>query len=126
MNGASAISHKTLTTCKRVHVSSVAQNRAGISRGSNVGLGATIDAALNNILQSCLTRDLSRRYASADQLMHDLEYYIYHSGYGPTNETLGKFIRELFGLTPPAVAATEAHGKTIILEETARMRGHNT
>jgi hypothetical protein len=24
------------------------------------------------------------------------------------------------------VAATEAHGKTIILEETARMRGHNT
>jgi hypothetical protein len=58
--------------------------------------------------------------------MHDLEYYIYHSGYGPTNETLGKFIRELFGLTPPAVAATEAHGKTIIIEETARVRGHTS
>ena len=29
--------------------------------------------------------------------MYDLEYYIYHAGYGPTNETLGKFIRELFG-----------------------------
>jgi hypothetical protein len=28
--------------------------------------------------------------------MYDLEYYIYHDGYGPTNETLGKFIRELF------------------------------
>jgi serine/threonine protein kinase len=90
------------------------------------GLDPRIDAPLNKILQSCLTRDLSHRYATADQLMHDLEYYIYHSGYGPTNETLGKFIRELFGLTPPAVAATEAHGKTIILEETARMRGHNT
>jgi serine/threonine-protein kinase len=89
-------------------------------------LDPRIDAPLNNILQSCLTRDLSRRYATADQLMHDLEYYIYHSGYGPTNETLGKFIRELFGLTPPAVAATEAHGKTIIIEETARMRGHTT
>jgi eukaryotic-like serine/threonine-protein kinase len=81
-----------------------------------------IDAGLNKILHSCLTRDLSRRYASADQLMHDLEYYIYHSGYGPTNETLGKFIRELFGITPPA-AADEAHAKTVLLEETARMRG---
>ncbi len=58
--------------------------------------------------------------------MYDLEYYIYHGGYGPTNETLGKFIRELFGLTPPAAAAEEAHGKTIILEETARARSHNT
>jgi serine/threonine protein kinase len=89
-------------------------------------LDPRIDAPLNKILQSCLTRDLSHRYGTADQLMHDLEYYIYHSGYGPTNETLGKFIRELFGLTPPAVAAADAHGKTIILEETARMRGHNT
>ena len=84
-------------------------------------LDARIDAGLNKILHSCLTRDLSKRYASADQLMHDLEYYIYHSGYGPTNETLGKFIRELFGITPPA--AQEAQGKTIALEETAKL--HN-
>jgi serine/threonine-protein kinase len=83
-------------------------------------LDSRIDAGLNKILHSCLTRDLSRRYASADQLMHDLEYYIYHSGYGPTNETLGKFIRELFGIVPPA--AEEAHGKGGVLEETARMR----
>ena len=33
--------------------------------------------------------------------MYDLEYYIYHDGYGPTNETLGKFIRELFGQDAP-------------------------
>ena len=34
--------------------------------------------------------------------MVDLEYYIYGAGYGPTNETLGKFIRELFGqIVPP-------------------------
>jgi len=84
-------------------------------------MDSRIDAGLNKILHSCLTRDLSRRYASADQLMHDLEYYIYHSGYGPTNETLGKFIRELFGITPPA--SDESHGKTVVLEETARMRG---
>jgi serine/threonine protein kinase len=89
-------------------------------------LDPRVDTGLNKILQSCLTRYLSRRYATADQLMYDLEYYIYHGGYGPTNETLGKFIRELFGLTPPVAAAEEAHGKTIILEETARARSHNT
>ncbi len=84
-------------------------------------LDTRIDSGLNKILHSCLTRDLSRRYANADQLMHDLEYYIYHSGYGPTNETLGKYIRDLFGISPPA--AEEARGKTVALEETARM--HN-
>jgi eukaryotic-like serine/threonine-protein kinase len=87
-------------------------------------LDPRIDAGLNKILQSCLSRDLSRRYATADTLMHDLEYYIYHGGYGPTNETLGKFIRELFGLTPPAAAPEDAQGKTVILEETARVRGN--
>lgn len=89
------------------------------------GLDARIDAPLNKILQTCLIRDLSQRYATADQLMHDLEYYIYHSGYGPTNETLGKFIRGLFDLTPPAAAAADAHGKTVTIEETARVRGQN-
>ncbi|MGH8023645.1 MAG: protein kinase domain-containing protein, partial [Limisphaerales bacterium] len=84
------------------------------------GLDSRIDAPLNKILQSCLSRDLSRRYATAGRLMHDLEYYIYHSGYGPTNETLGKFIRELFGIAPPPGA--ESQEKTVVLEETARVR----
>ncbi|HEY1789084.1 MAG TPA: serine/threonine-protein kinase [Verrucomicrobiae bacterium] len=87
-------------------------------------MDSRIDAGLNKILHSCLTRDLSKRYASADQLMHDLEYYIYHSGYGPTNETLGKFIRELFGISPSA-GGEGAHGKAGVLEETARMRGQS-
>ena len=39
--------------------------------------------------------------------MYDLEYYIYHDGYGPTNETLGKFIRELFGQIVPTRSANE-------------------
>ena len=60
-------------------------------------LDPRIDDQLNEILHHCLARDLDRRYATADELMYDLEYYIYHEGYGPTNETLGKFIRELFG-----------------------------
>ena len=72
-------------------------------------LDPRIDEQLNDILHHCLARDLSHRYATADQLMTDLEYYIYHEGYGPTNETLGKFIRELFGQEParsaPAVSS---------------------
>ncbi len=79
-----------------------------------------IDEPLNVILHRCLARDLAKRYATADELLYDLEYYIYHKGYGPTNETLGKFVRELFGqnvpVQPPAV-----HGKTDLLEHTVRI-----
>ena len=83
-------------------------------------LDPRIDDKLNDILHHCLARDLDRRYATADQLMYDLEYYIYHDGYGPTNETLGKFIREMFGQVAPH-QSEETHVKTIILEETARL-----
>jgi eukaryotic-like serine/threonine-protein kinase len=80
-----------------------------------------IDEPLNNILQKCLSRDLAKRYAAADELMTDLEYYIYHAGYGPTNETLGKFIRELFGQSVPPSVRADAKGGTQLLEHTARL-----
>jgi serine/threonine-protein kinase len=81
-------------------------------------LDSRIDGPLNEILRRCLARDLARRYATADQLLYDLEYYIYHGGYGPTNETLGKFTRELFGQNVPAVPAT---GGTDLMEHTIRV-----
>ncbi len=84
-------------------------------------LDERIDDGLNEILQRCLTRDLTKRYSTADELMTALEYYIYHSGYGPTNETLGKFIRELFGQAIPPAAAAPARGGTELLEHTARI-----
>src|SRR5262245_34540595 len=59
-------------------------------------LDERIDEKLNTMLQRCLARDVSQRYATADELLTALEMYIYGGGYGPTNETLGKFIRELF------------------------------
>jgi serine/threonine-protein kinase len=84
-------------------------------------LDPRIDDGLNDILQHCLARDLKRRYATADELMYDLEYYIYHSGYGPTNETLGKFIRELFEEAVPR-GGGDKQAKTSILEESARLK----
>src|SRR5271165_6951432 len=64
-------------------------------------LDSRIDDRLNDILHHCLAHDPNRRYANASDLMYELEYYIYGAGYGPTNETLGKFIRELFGQVAP-------------------------
>jgi serine/threonine-protein kinase len=85
-------------------------------------LDPRIDDKLNDILHHCLTRDLSRRYATADQLMYELEFYIYGAGYGPTNETLGKFIRELFGQESPKELPDDPQFKTLVLEETARLK----
>src|SRR5439155_12313998 len=50
-------------------------------------LDPRVDDRLNEILHRALARDLGQRFASADEMLYDLEHYIYHSGYGPTNET---------------------------------------
>jgi len=82
-------------------------------------LDQRIDQRLNEILHRALARELDKRYASGDELLYDLEHYIYHSGYGPTNETLGKFMRELFGQTAPSEA--QSKGATQVLDRTERM-----
>ncbi|MEW6305474.1 MAG: serine/threonine-protein kinase [Verrucomicrobiota bacterium] len=64
-------------------------------------LDARIDDPLNTIIHKALQRDLLKRYQSADELLDDLEHYIYDKGYGPTNETMGRYIRELFGQHGP-------------------------
>ncbi len=56
-----------------------------------------IDPKLNQILQQSLERDRDKRYNSADDMLTELEMYIYGSGYGPTNEKLAGYIRDLFG-----------------------------
>ncbi len=78
-----------------------------------------IDDRLNEILHKALVRDLPKRYNDASEMLYDLEHYIYHSGYGPTNETLGKMIRELFG-QDTRLARNDAKGSTELLERTAR------
>jgi serine/threonine-protein kinase len=87
-------------------------------------LDPRVDDKLNDILHHCLARDPNRRYADANELMYELEYYIYAAGYGPTNETMGKFIRELFGQEPPK-GAPDSPCKTIVLEETAQLKNRH-
>src|SRR5580658_10105937 len=84
-------------------------------------LSPRIDARLNEMLHRTLVRDLSKRYPTADELLYELEYYIYSPGYGPTNETLGKFIRELFGQRIPSPADK---GETTILERSNLSKPH--
>jgi len=84
-------------------------------------LDSRIDDRLNQILHRSLARKLDDRYPMAEELLYDLEHYIYSAGYGPTNETLGKFIRELFGQNTTVVTARTQSGGTELLEHTARI-----
>jgi hypothetical protein len=42
-----------------------------------------------------LDRDPAKRYQSADELLGELERYLYEPGFGPTNEKLGLYVREV-------------------------------
>ena len=60
---------------------------------------------LEAILQRCFQRDRDLRYQSARELLTDLELYLYRDGYGPTNEKLGTYIKELFEVRDPVIPA---------------------
>ena len=83
-------------------------------------LDERVDDRLNEILQRALARDLPERYATGDQLLYDLEHYIYHSGYGPTNETLGKYIRDLFVQMIPPVEIQSSRVSTQVITPSTR------
>ncbi len=55
-----------------------------------------IPEALEKIMLKALERSLSKRYQDAGKMGYDLEYYMYHKGYGPTIVTLEKYMRQLF------------------------------
>jgi eukaryotic-like serine/threonine-protein kinase len=68
---------------------------------------AEVSPGLERIVQKALERDLERRYQDAGEMAYDLEFEIYHRGYGPTIVALEKHMRKLF----PALfrAGTERH-----------------
>jgi len=56
-----------------------------------------VDERLNNILHRALKRMREDRYQTADQMLTELESFIYGDGYGPTNEKLAAYTKDLFG-----------------------------
>ncbi|MDB6169740.1 MAG: serine/threonine protein kinase [Verrucomicrobia bacterium] len=64
-------------------------------------LRADVDPKLEVIIQKALIRDRDHRYQSAFEMLTDLEMYLYSDRYGPTNEKLGVYIKEVFGINEP-------------------------
>ena len=52
---------------------------------------------LEAIIQKALQRDREKRYTCAYDIMNELELYLYSDGYGPTNEKLGVYLKEIMG-----------------------------
>ncbi len=76
-------------------------------------LNNRVSPELNTILNKALKKDVDSRYQCADDLLRDLEHYIYKDGFGPTNETLGKFIRKIAQYYP-VDTFTHLHTDTIV------------
>ncbi len=66
-------------------------------------LRADIDEKLERIIQKALTRDRNLRYQSAFEMLTDLELYLYSDRYGPTNEKLAVYLKELYGIREASV-----------------------
>lgn len=56
-----------------------------------------IDHKLNQILHNAFKRPREERYQSASHMLFALETYLYSDGYGPTNEKLALYLRDLLG-----------------------------
>jgi len=74
-----------------------------------------VNPRLNGILQRCLERNPRRRIQHASDLLDELERYLYEPGFGPTNEKLGIYVRELFGQHVPRDPETHHRGSTVFI-----------
>ena len=59
-------------------------------------LNPDVPEPVQKILMKALERSLDKRYQDAGKMGYDLEYFMYHKGYGPTIVTLEKYMRNLF------------------------------
>ncbi|MEM9227359.1 MAG: serine/threonine-protein kinase [Verrucomicrobiota bacterium] len=55
-----------------------------------------VDTKLNDILHRTLARDRHDRYQTAAEMLTALELYLYSDGYGPTNEKLSVYLKDLY------------------------------
>jgi serine/threonine protein kinase len=68
-------------------------------------LRADIKPSLEAVLQRCFQRDRDKRYQSSLDVLTDLEIHLYGDGYGPTNEKLGVYLKNLFDVRDPVIPA---------------------
>jgi serine/threonine-protein kinase len=62
------------------------------------GFRPEIPEDLTKIVMKALERDVFKRYQTAGEMGYDLEYYMYHDRFGPTNVSLSLYLRDLFGV----------------------------
>lgn len=68
-------------------------------------LNPDVPEEVDRITLKALERDREKRYQTAGEMVHDLEYYMYHDRYGPTSTTLAKYLHEIFPeLARPSLA----------------------
>jgi serine/threonine protein kinase len=59
-------------------------------------LNPAVPEEVDRITMKALERDRERRYQTAGEMVHDLEYYMYNDRYGPTTMTLARYLHEIF------------------------------
>lgn len=55
-----------------------------------------IPEELERIVNQALHRDINKRYQSAGKMGYELEHYMYHNRFGPTNVTLEQYLKKIF------------------------------
>jgi len=75
---------------------------------------AGIPEEVARITMKSLERDIDARYQTAGELGYDLEHYMYHDRFGPTNVTLSRYLRELFGIKESGPAAHERNTDKVV------------
>lgn len=78
---------------------------------------ADVDVRLEDILQCGLKRNRDKRYQTAQQMLTALELFLYGNGYGPTNEKLAVYMKDLSGEKGKGAARRWAEGRTPGIEQ---------
>ena len=73
-----------------------------------------IPEELARITMKSLQRELADRFQTAGEMGYDLEYYMYHDRFGPTNVALSKYLREFFGVKEGGAAAHERDADKVV------------
>jgi serine/threonine-protein kinase len=60
------------------------------------GIRADMPEALDAVVCKALERDPEKRFQVASEMLYQLEYFLYHDRFGPTNNMLRDYIADLF------------------------------